>query len=200
MSDVAGIILAGGLSRRMGGGDKALRMLGGKPMIVHVIDRLAPQVGPMVVNANGDPADFAPFGLPVIADSIAGHAGPLAGVLAGMDWAGPKADHIVTAATDTPFFPADLVARFLDASAPDRIVMARSGDNRHPVFALWPLSLRHDLAGWLARSDTMKVLAWAGRHDLAFVDFDISDRDPFFNANTPEDLAQAEAWLAGQTA
>ena len=198
---VAGLVLAGGLSRRMGGGDKSLRILGGRPMIAHVIDRLRPQVEWLALNANSDPAPYLGFGLPVLPDTVAGYAGPLAGVLTGMHWAAQEtsATHIVTAATDTPFFPRDLVNRFQELAGPERIVLARSGGNRHPVFGLWPLALRDDLAVWLARSDTMKVMAWVGRHDIGYCDFDPERPgapDPFFNANTPEDLAEAEAYLA----
>lgn len=198
---IAGLVLAGGLSRRMGGGDKSLRSLGGRPMIAHVIDRLAPQVDWLALNANSDPTPYLGFGLPVLPDTVAGHAGPLAGVLTGMHWAAQKtgATHIVTAATDTPFFPRDLVSRFRDLAGPERIVLARSGGNRHPVFGLWPLALRDDLAIWLAASDTMKVMAWVGRHDLGYCDFEpeaTDAPDPFFNANTPEELAEAEAYLA----
>lgn len=197
---VAGVVLAGGQSRRMGGGDKGQRILGGRPMIAHVIERLSPQVNALAINSNADPQSFADHGLPVLADCIEGYAGPLAGVLTGLQWAAdnPAFTHVVTAATDTPFFPHDLVARFVVHAAPDRIVMARSGGNRHPVFALWPVALRDDLTQWMASSDTMKVLAWAGRHDLVFCDFEYSPAtgmDPFFNANTPEEFAEAEALL-----
>lgn len=207
---IAGLVLAGGLSRRMGGGEKSLRLLAGKPMIEHVLARLAPQVERLAINVNSDPASYRGYGLPILPDTIAGHAGPLAGVLAGLEWAAtlPGMTHLVTAATDTPFLPIDLVQRFVALSAPERIVMARSGGNRHPVFGLWPVALRKDLAAWLTESDTMKVLAWTGRHDLVFCDFaaggvDMSGAnlpDPFFNANTPEELAEAEQYLAGTKA
>lgn len=203
MSDgrVAGLVLAGGQSRRMGGGDKSLRSLGGRPMIDHVIDRLAPQVGALAISANSDPALFRAFGLPVLADTVAGFAGPLAGVLAGMVWAArdPARSHLATAATDTPFFPRDLVARLLDQAGPGRIVLARSFGRRQPVFGLWPLSLRDDLADWLAQGDSRKVQDWAARYPLAEVDFTPAEAgapDPFFNANTPDEFAQAEAMLA----
>lgn len=198
---IAGLVLAGGLSRRMGGGNKALRDLGGRPMIAHVIARLAPQVGHLAINANVEPSIYSAYGLPVLSDSIAGHAGPLAGVLTGLEWAAnlPGVTHLVTAATDTPFFPTDLVQRFANLQAPGRIVLARSGGNRHPVFGLWPVALRQDLSDWLASSDTMKVLAFVQRHDFAFCDFEPGSAgapDPFFNTNTPEELAEAEAYLA----
>lgn len=201
---IAGLVLSGGLSRRMGGGDKALRELGGRPMIAHVIERLAPQVGPLAINANSDPTFYEAFELPVLGDVHPGFAGPLAGVLTGLTWAAalPGVTHLATAATDTPFFPRDLVARLSAISAPDRIVLARSPDGRHPVFGLWPVALKNDLGQWLATSDTMKVLAWTDRHDTAYVDFSPEAPgapDPFFNANTPEDLARAEAYLEAQT-
>ena len=198
---IAGLVLAGGLSRRMGGGNKALRDLGGRPMIAHVIARLAPQVGHLAINANVEPSIYSAYGLPVLPDCIAGHAGPLAGVLTGLEWAAhlPGVTHLVTAATDTPFFPADLVQLFVSHRAPGRIVLARSGGNRHPVFGLWPVVLRQDLSEWLGSSDTMKVLAFVQRHDFAFCDFEPESSgalDPFFNANTPEELAEAESHLA----
>lgn len=204
MSDgrVAGLVLAGGQSRRMGGGDKSLRSLGGRPMIAHVIDRLAPQVRLLAISANSDPALFRRFGLPVLPDPVAGFPGPLAGVLAGMVWAArdPALTHLATVATDTPFFPRDLVAQLLGQAAGGRIVLARSFGRRQPVFGLWPLALRDELADWLVTGDSRSVQDWAKRHSLADVDFtpvEVGAPDPFFNANTPEDLAAAEAMLAG---
>jgi molybdopterin-guanine dinucleotide biosynthesis protein A len=203
--EVAGIILAGGLSRRMGGGDKALRLLGEKPLLQHVIDRLWPQVSAVAINANGDPARYLEFGLPVIADATPDRPGPLAGVLAGMDWAAaqlPEAKQIVTVACDTPFFPADLVDRFFEARkdrAPS-IVLAESGGQLHPVFGLWDVALRDDLEAALA-DGTRKVLDWTSRHRTFTASFGpvqvgFAIVDPFFNANTPEELAQAETFLA----
>ncbi len=199
-----GLILAGGLSRRMGGGDKALRVLGGQPMLAHVIERLRPQIGRIVLNANGDPERFAPFGLPVVADTIPDFAGPLAGVLAGMRWAqknAPKARWIVTAAADTPFFPTDLADKFMGAAAgqANRIVLAASDDGTHPVFGLWPIALADDLERAL-NAGTRKILAWTDKHDTVLVKFDAflaggRAVDPFFNANRPEDLADAETIL-----
>lgn len=206
-ASVAGIVLAGGLSRRMGGGDKSLKLLGERPMLQHVIERLATQVADIAINANGDPDRFAQFGLPIIADSIEGFAGPLAGVLAGLQWAATLntiPTHIVTVATDTPFFPPDLVQRLSDVSEghPERIVLSASGGHKHPVFGLWPLALRDDLARWMAATDTYKVLAWTALHDMVvcefpFYRFDGRQIDPFFNANTPDELAEAETLLAG---
>lgn len=200
---ILGTVLAGGQSRRMGGTDKALVALAGTPLIAHVATRLAPQVGAIAINANGDSGRFDALGLPVFADTIGGHAGPLAGVLAAMRFAGELDDrftHMATAATDTPFFPDDLVARLAaSATTPDTIAMATSDGNRHPVFALWPTALADDLERWLAETDTFKVLAWVKRHRFAPVDFaPLPDGvDPFFNINTPEDLAAAERMAEG---
>lgn len=202
---VVGVLLAGGLSRRMGGGDKALKELGGRPMLAHTAERLAPQVGKIIINANGDPERFAQFGLPVVADSISGFAGPLAGVLAGLDWArenAPGARWITTVATDTPFFPSDLVDRFVAAAghSDETIALARSGEHMHPVFGLWPVALAEDLRGWLTRGENPKVLAWTDRHQMVAVTFPGFTAggemlDPFFNANTPEDMEVARAVL-----
>ncbi len=203
---IVGCVLAGGQSRRMGGEEKALLSLGGQPMLTRIIERLRPQVGPLILNANGDTARYSPFALPVVPDNITGFAGPLAGVEAGMGWARQNAEsatHLVTAATDTPFFPEHLVASLVDAiTTPDDIVMATSAGNRHPVFALWPLHLHDDLHGWLRQTDTFKVMAWVHRHNLSLVDFPPLEKagqtiDPFFNANTPEEFATAEKMVAG---
>ncbi len=205
---VAGVLLAGGLSRRMGGGDKSLRDLAGKPMLAHVIERLGPQVGTMVINANGDPARFAPFDLAVVPDSIGGFVGPLAGVLAGMRWAEaqtPAAEWIVTASTDAPFLPLDLTARLMAATAgdPRTIVLAASGGEVHPVIGLWPVALADDLETQL-RAGVRKVLNWTDRHASAVVDFPFLQLhgrviDPFFNANTPEELDEARALIESRS-
>lgn len=199
---LAGVVLAGGQSRRMGGGDKSLLMLAGKPLLAHVIDRLRPQVGSIAINANGDAARFAAFNLPVITDTIDGFAGPLAGVLAGLRWAQEHARgsrYVVTAASDTPFFPAGLPGLLRNAatSRDDTIVLASSNGRLHPVFGLWPCALADDLELWLKNGDNRKVLAWVDRHRLVEVPFppieyDDYEVDPFFNANTPEELEQAE--------
>ena len=204
---IAGVVLAGGLSRRMGGGDKGLRELNGKPLILHVIERLSRQAAPLAISANGDASRFAAFGLPVIADATPDFAGPLAGVLAGMRWAAgaaPDVRVIVTAACDTPFFPADLVAQFLAAAggAYPAIVLAMSEGQVHPVFGLWPIALAEDLDAALA-SGTRKVLHWTDRHphfiaEFPQVRFGGKLADPFFNANTPEELAEAESLLADE--
>jgi molybdopterin-guanine dinucleotide biosynthesis protein A len=200
----AGVLLAGGQSRRMGGGDKCLRELAGKPMLQHVIDRVAPQVGGLVINANGEPARFAPFGLPVVADTIAGFAGPLAGVLAGMRWAigsRPEARWVATVSTDAPFLPLDLVSRFVAAvgGRPADIALAASGGEVHPVIGLWPVALADNLESAL-QAGVRKVLDWTGRHGTVVVDFPFlrfhgRQIDPFFNANTPEELDEARALI-----
>lgn len=208
MTRPLGVILAGGLATRMGGGDKCLLPLGGAPILRHVIDRLAPQVGAMALNANGDPARFDGFGLPVVADSIDGFAGPLAGVLAGLDWAAEQgADTIVTVAADTPFFPSDLTPVLMQAAEGmahplvlaatprgDEVTksMSRSGAIRHPTFGLWPVALRDDLRAAL-EDGLKKVVLWTDRHGGREAHFDVSGHDPFFNINTPEDLALAES-------
>lgn len=199
MTQPFGVILAGGLATRMGGGDKGLLPLGRSTILGHVIDRLAPQVGALALNANGDPARFRHLGLPVLPDSVEGHAGPLAGVLAGLDWATSRgADRIVTAAADTPFFPADLVPRLLLAAETGGrpIALARTETGRHPTFGLWPVSLRDDLRAALA-GGLRKVVLWTDRHGAATADFPTVGLDPFFNVNTPEDLAEAESHLEG---
>jgi molybdopterin-guanine dinucleotide biosynthesis protein A len=201
MTDVLGVILAGGRSTRMGGGDKGLRLLGGQTLMARVIGRLAPQVGAMAINANGDPARFAAFGLPVLADDVEGHAGPLAGVLAGLDWAAAQgAQAIVTAAADTPFFPADLAARLRAAAGPSGLALAATPDEtgrlwQHPTFGLWPVALRHDLRTAL-EGGLRKIVAWTDRHGAGTAAWPVEPFDPFFNVNTPEELAEAEAMLA----
>lgn len=192
---IAGVLLAGGLSRRMGGGDKSLRVLGGATILARVIARARPQVAALVLNANGDPARFREFGLPVVSDSIPDFAGPLAGVLAGLDWAAVNvagATHVASFATDAPFLPTDLVARLADAVKDGRhdLACAASDGRSHPVFGLWPLDLREDLRAAL-HTGMRKVDQWTARHRLAVVDFPVQPEDPFFNANTPEDLERA---------
>ena len=194
---VVGLLLAGGQSRRMGGGDKALRLLEGIPLLERVIERLRPQVEALVLNANGDPLRFARFALPVAADSVPGFAGPLAGVLAGLDWAvshRPDCPYVVSVATDAPFLPVDLVARLaegLDEARAD-LACAASGGRSHPVFGLWPVRLRGDLRRAVVDHGIRKVDLWTTRHKLTTVPFADQPVDPFFNANRPEDLAAAE--------
>ncbi|MGF1502810.1 MAG: molybdenum cofactor guanylyltransferase MobA [Paracoccaceae bacterium] len=202
---IAGVILAGGLARRMGGGDKTLRPLAGRPLLAHVIARLRPQVAALALNANGDPARFAEFALPIVPDTVPGFAGPLAGVLAGLRWAASEGhDHIVSAAGDTPFFPSDLVARLAAARSPaEPIAMAATTDpkrglSEHPTFALWPVALADDLEHALTVGDLRKVIVWTSRHGFARVLFDDAAY-PFFNVNTPEDLIEAERLAAAET-
>lgn len=194
-----GVILAGGRSTRMGGGDKCLLPLLGRPVLDHVIDRLQGQVSGLLLNANGDPSRFSAFGLATIADSDTGFAGPLAGVLAGMDYAAAQgAEMIVTVAADTPFFPADLVARLVRAQALTGlpIAMAASGGDRHPTFALWPVNLRAHLRQALA-GGTRKIVGWSDPIGCMSVEFASVPFDPFFNINTPDDLLAAERLAAG---
>jgi len=202
---VSGVVLAGGQSRRMGGGDKGLLPLAGKAMLAHVIERLAPQVSAIVLNANGDPARFAAFDLPVIADTVTGFVGPLAGVLAGMRWSlaqAPQRRWIVTVPGDAPLIPGDLVSRMLAAidAASGNIALARSNGDLHPVIGLWPVALAADLEAALA-GGVRKVLDWTGRHGTVPVDFAPMrlagvEIDPFFNANTPADLEALRARMA----
>jgi molybdenum cofactor guanylyltransferase len=201
---VTGVVLAGGRSRRMGGGDKGLLELAGKPMLRHVIDRLAPQVSTTIINANGDPQRFAAFALPVVADTVGGFVGPLAGVLAGMRWSSvhaPAARWIVTAPGDAPLLPLDLVERMLDAVAgrEDTIALAQSGGEMHPVVGLWPIALMQDLEEQL-KAGVRKVLNWTDRHGAVAVPFACArfcglSIDPFFNANTPQELGELRAML-----
>jgi len=195
---VQGVLLAGGRARRMGGGDKCLLRLGGRPLLAHVIERARPQLDGLILNANGDPARFSDFGLEVVADSVPGFAGPLAGVLAGLEWTlehRPDVRWIVTLATDTPFFPHDLVARLLAAAADSDLACAASGGRAHPVFGLWPVALAPDLRRALVEEDLRKIDAFTARYRTAEVAFAAEALDPFFNLNTPEDLAHAEHLL-----
>ncbi|KAF0676431.1 molybdenum cofactor guanylyltransferase MobA [Profundibacterium mesophilum] len=196
-----GVILAGGQARRMGGGDKGRLPLGGVPILTRVIARLEPQVAGLALNANGDPDRFDDLGLDVLPDSVADHPGPLAGVLAGLDWAAEQgADHIVTAAADTPFFPCDLVPMLQlaaeRAGAPIALAATMEGTRqvRHPVFGLWPVALREDLRLAIA-AGTRKVVIWTGRHGAVEAVFPVERFDPFFNVNTPDDLARAHSFL-----
>ena len=190
---VAGVLLAGGLARRMGGGDKCLRKLGGKTLLEHVIDRAGPQVGALLLNANGDTARLSAFGLPIAGDVVEGNAGPLAGVLTGMEWAvaeAPDCSWVVSFATDAPFFPEDLVARLKQAMEEEGadVACASSGGRVHPVFALWPVRLHGELRHAMVEEGVRKVDIWTGRYNLAVADFPMAPFDPFFNTNSPEDL------------
>ena len=201
--DIVGVVLAGGLARRMGGGDKCLKLVGGKAILDHVIERLKPQVGAIVLNANGDPARFAAHWLPVAADVVPGFAGPLAGVLTGMEWAAahaPGCGWIVTVAGDAPFVPADLVARLVAAVESQKAEMAcvTSSGRDNPVTGLWPVRLASDLRRAVVEDSIHKVDTWTARYRLARAEFAADPFDPFFNVNTPDDLAMAEALAARQ--
>ena len=180
----------------MGGGNKWLLPLGGRPLVERVVERLAPQVSAVALNANVDAADV-PLDLPVIPDTVAGRLGPLAGILAGMEWAaGQGARHVVTVAGDTPFFPADLVARLAavqaETGAPIVLAETREDGRRHPTFGLWSVDLAGDLRAALAEG-TRKIVLWTDAHGAAGAVF---DGDPFFNLNTPDDFVAAEARIA----
>lgn len=203
MADIptVGALLAGGLSKRMGGGDKALSAVGGRPILSRVAERLAPRCATLVLSANGDPARFAAFGWPVVADNPPGFFGPLAGILAALDWTAanrPEVAWVASAPTDAPFLPRDLVGRLHAAreGAGARIACAASGGRRHAVFAVWPVSLRGDLRRALVEDGMRKVEAFAARYPLAVAEWPVAPVDPFFNANAPDDLADAERLAA----
>ena len=198
-----GVILAGGLARRMGGGDKSLLSLGASSRVLdQMIARLGAQVDQMVLNANGDPERFDEFGLPVVADSLDGFLGPLAGVLAGLDYAADHGfDHIVSVAADTPFFPTDLVSALETASKHMDVPIALAATKieggktmRHPTFGLWPVALREDLRSAL-QNGLRKVVLWTDQHRAETHVFDSGEIDPFFNINTPEDLELANKMM-----
>lgn len=203
-SEVAAVLLAGGLARRMGGGDKCLRLLGGRPILAHIIERVRPQISAMVLNANGDLARFKAFGMPVVPDEVEGFAGPLAGVLTGMAWAkanAPSARWLVSIATDTPFVPQDLVARLHEATEREGqpLACAASGGQSHPVIGLWSLALEGHLRTALVDEGVRKIDAWTARHGIATVEFSTTPLDPFFNVNTPDELEAAERMLGLST-
>jgi molybdopterin-guanine dinucleotide biosynthesis protein A len=192
-----GLVLAGGLARRMGGGDKALIAIGGVAILDRVLGLLRPACGEIILNANGDPARFARYGLPVIPDSVPDFAGPLAGILAGLDWAAAKRPDlawVVSVPGDCPFLPPDLVMQLHEArqQAGLSLACARSGDWRHPVVALWPVAMREDLRHALVAEGLRKIEVWTARHGVAIADWPAKPVDPFFNVNTPEDAAEAE--------
>ena len=192
-----GVLLAGGLARRMGGGDKPMKTIGGLTILERVIARLAPQCDGLVLNANGDPARFDAFGLPVVADTIEGFAGPLAGILTALEWAAthrPDVEWILSAATDCPFLPRDLVAQLQLARIEQdaQLAVAASGDQVHPVIGLWSVALRDELRHALVVEDLRKIDRWTARYRLATVTWPTEPLDPFFNANTIEDVAEAE--------
>src|SRR3954466_7907777 len=191
-----GLILAGGLARRMGGGDKPRTSIGGVTILSRVLERLKPQCKRLILNANGDPARFADTGLPVIADDVPDFAGPLAGILAGLDWAAantPGVDYVASVPGDCPFLPRDLVSRLHRARAESGrpLACARSGEWRHPVVGVWPVASRADLRHALIEEDLRKIELWTARHGVALADWPAEPVDPFFNVNTPEDAAAA---------
>jgi molybdopterin-guanine dinucleotide biosynthesis protein A len=191
-----GLILAGGLARRLGGGDKPLTAIGGRSILERALERMTPQCGGIVVNANGDPARFAGTGVPVVPDDVEGFVGPLAGILAGLDWAAanaPGVRYIASVPGDCPFLPKNLVARLHEArAAADRpLACAKSGDWRHPVVALWRVDLRVDLRHALVEEGLRKIEVWTARHGVALAEWPDKPVDPFFNVNTPEDVAAA---------
>ena len=196
-----GLVLAGGLARRMGGGDKARIKIGGASILQRVLACLSPQCSRVIINANGDAARFADTGLPVVADSVPDFAGPLAGILAGLDWAAqntPNLEWLVSVPGDCPFLPKDLVTRLHEARATAnvRLACARSGEWRHPVVGLWPVKLREDLRHALIDENLHKIELWTARHGIAIAAWPTTPIDPFFNVNTPKDVAQAEAIAA----
>jgi molybdopterin-guanine dinucleotide biosynthesis protein A len=192
-----GVLLAGGLARRMGGGDKPMRQIAGQTILARVIARLAPQCDGLLLNANGDPARFAAFRLPVIADTVENFPGPLAGILASLDWAAvnrPGAEFILSAAADCPFLPRDLVARLHRARVEEnaQLAVAASDGQSHPVIGLWSVALREELRDALVVEDIRKIDRWTARYKLATVTWPVDELDPFFNANTMDDIATAE--------
>jgi molybdopterin-guanine dinucleotide biosynthesis protein A len=192
-----GVLLAGGLARRMGGGDKPMRTIGGRTILERVIARLKPQCDGIILNANGDPGRFAPFGLTVVADNVPDFPGPLAGILAALDWAAanrPEAEWVLSAAADCPFLPHDLVMRLHQGRAEEKaqLAVAVSGEQSHPVIGLWHVGLRGELRHALVKEDIRKIDRWTARYRLAAVSWPTEPLDPFFNANTVEDIAEAE--------
>jgi molybdenum cofactor guanylyltransferase len=194
---LVGVLLAGGLARRMGGGDKPMRQIGGRTILERVIVRLKPQCDDLILNANGDPARFASFGLPVIPDNVENFPGPLAGILAALDWTAahrPGISWVFSAAADCPFLPRDLVARLTAALVNEnaQLAVAASDGQSHPVIGLWSVSLRNELRDALVQEDIRKIDRWTARYKLATVTWPAQPLDPFFNANTMDDIAEAE--------
>lgn len=200
MTEVTGVLLAGGLGRRMGGGgDKPLKTLAGRPLLDYAIARARPQVSQLVLNVNGDTARFAQYSLPIVPDPVQGFVGPLAGVLAGLEWTkanAPQAEWVASFATDAPFIPEDLVARLLEAVRRDQadIGCAMSGGRTHPVFALWPVRLTEALRQAVVEEEMRKIDRWTARFRVAYAEWPSEPFDPFFNVNTPEELAAAERY------
>ena len=199
--EIPGVLLAGGLARRMGGGDKPMRTIAGKTILARAVARLEPQCDGLILNANGDPARFAAFGLPVIADTVADFPGPLAGILAALDWMAehrPEVKFVLSAAADCPFLPRDLVARLEGARAAENaeLAVAASGRQTHPVIGLWGVRLRSELRHALIKEDVRKIDRWTARYRLATVTWPTTPVDPFFNANTIDDIAEADRLAA----
>jgi molybdopterin-guanine dinucleotide biosynthesis protein A len=198
---IPGVLLAGGLARRMGGGDKPMRQIGGRTILDRVMARLTPQCDGLLLNANGDPTRFASFGLPVIADTVENFPGPLAGILAGLDWLAanrPEVPWMLSAAADCPFLPRDLVARLHRTRAQQeaQLAVAASGGQSHPVIGLWSVGLRGELRHALVVEGVRKIDRWTARYALATVNWPAEPLDPFFNANTVDDIAEAERLAA----
>ncbi|HEV3185925.1 MAG TPA: molybdenum cofactor guanylyltransferase MobA [Xanthobacteraceae bacterium] len=198
-----GLVLAGGLARRMGGGDKAMIRIGRETILERALARVSCQCAGMVINANGDPTRFARFGLPVVADDVAGFAGPLAGILAGLDWLNvnaPTAPWLVSVPGDCPFLPGDLVRRLHAARAEAGVPLAcaKSGDWRHPVVGLWPVGLRDDLRRALVDEGLRKIEVWTARHGVGIAEWPAEPVDPFFNVNTPQDAEHAQRFAAAE--
>jgi len=199
--DIAGVLLAGGQSRRFGGGDKCLQVLGGKTLLERVARNAMPQVGSLILNANGDTDRFPNLGMPVLKDTIDGFVGPLGGVLSAVDFVAkhvPQARWVATFATDAPFVPINWVSRVMGAITREdaRMGTAASNGRTHPVFGVWPVDLRFELRKAVEEEEIRKVDAWTSRYKLATVNFEAGDVDPFFNINTPDDLTEAEEILA----
>jgi molybdenum cofactor guanylyltransferase len=200
-TSIPGVLLAGGLARRMGGGDKPMRTIGGRTILARVISRLEPQCDGLILNANGDPARFAAFALPVIADTVADFPGPLAGILAALDWVAanrPDVSLVLSAAGDCPFLPRNLVARLYQALAEQdaQLAVAASRGQSHPVIGLWSVALRDELRHALVVEDVRRIDRWTARYKLATVTWPTTPLDPFFNANTMDDIAEAERLAA----
>jgi molybdenum cofactor guanylyltransferase len=199
--EIPGVLLAGGLARRMGGGDKPMRQIAGRTILDRVIARLSPQCAGLIINANGDPGRFSAFGLPVVADNVADFPGPLAGILAALDWAAanrPDVSLVLSAAADCPFLPRDLVSRLYQALTEQnaQLAVAATDGQSHPVIGLWSVALRDELRHSLVVEDIRKIDRWTARYRLATVTWPITPLDPFFNANTVEDIAEADRLAA----
>ncbi|MCW9033578.1 MAG: molybdenum cofactor guanylyltransferase MobA [Alphaproteobacteria bacterium] len=201
MVEIIGLVLAGGLSRRMGGGDKSLNQLGGQSILSRIIDLAKPQVSELLLNANGDPDRFEEYGLPVVPDVIEGYAGPLAGVLTGLEWLSqnrPQCKWLATFPSDAPFMPTDLISRLWDAMDKEgaQLACAITNGRTHPVVGLWPVALKEELRKAMVEEEMRKIDLWTARYKLVEVDFSCDPVDPFFNANRPEDFGKAEELLA----